>query len=208
MSNNPEQKLPSVNRSLLSTIFCSLELILFGVFLLVINFNPNLLGSQWGVSRIWLPALLGLFWLISLTHSAFVKNTVTLWISYVFLTCLAAWLIKNVGGVEYKEIYPIYVAIPAIASAGTVLFSRDRNLHLKSIIFFGLIAFILFLNSFYKVDWWVIAPIVAIMIGAFIFVNAITSRKGRWDDGDRPQRDTPYPSASANITTATEDEEK
>lgn len=40
-SNNPEQKLPKYNLSLLSTIFCSLELILFGVFLLVVNFKPD-----------------------------------------------------------------------------------------------------------------------------------------------------------------------
>ena len=193
-SNNPEQKLPKYNLSLLSTIFCSLELILFGVFLLVVNFKPDFLGAQWGVSIIWLPVALGLIWLLCLTHSAFLKNTVTLWISFVFLTCLAAWLIKNVGGVGYHKIYPIYVAIPAIASAGTLLFSKDKNLHLKSIIFFGVIAFILFLNSFYEVDWWIIAPIVAIVIGAFIFINAITSKKGRWDDGDRPQRETPYPS--------------
>lgn len=194
-SNNPEQKLPKYNQSLLSTVFCSLELILFGVFLLVVSFNENLLGPEWGVSKIWLPATLGLFWLICLTHSAFMKNTVTLWISYVFLTCLAAWLIVNLGGKEYSQIYPIYVAIPAIASAGTILFSKDKNLHLKSIIFFGAVAIILLLNSLGGLDWFIIAPIVVIVIGAFIFINAITSRKGRWDDGDRPQRDTPYPSA-------------
>lgn len=193
-SNNPEQKLPRYNLSLFSTVLCSLELILFGVFLLLVNFKSDLLGSAWPVSRIWLPATLGLVWLVCLTHSLLLKNTVTLWISFVFLTCLAAWLIHNVGGIGYDKFYPIYIAIPAIASAGTVLFSKDKNLHLKSIIFFGGIAVILLLNSAVGVDWWIIAPIVIIMAGAFIFINAITSKKGRWDDGDRPQRDRPYDS--------------
>ena len=193
-SNNPEQKLPRYNLSLFSTVLCSLELILFGAFLLVVNFKPDLLGSNWTVSRIWLPATLGLFWLICLTHSLLLKNNVTLWISFVFATCLAAWLIRNLGGVGYDKFYPIFIAIPAIASAGTILFSKDKNLHLKSIIFFGGVALILLLNSAIGVDWWVIAPIVIIMVGGFIFINAITSKKGRWDDGDRPQRDKPYDS--------------
>lgn len=193
-SNNPEQKLPRYNLSLFSTVLCSLLLILFGAFLLVVNFKPDLLGSEWTVARIWLPTTLGLFWLICLTHSLLLKNNVTLWISFVFATCLAAWLIRNLGGVGYDKFYPIFIAIPAIASAGTILFSKDKNLHLKSIIFFGGVALILLLNSAIGVDWWVIAPIVIIMVGGFIFVNAITSKKGRWDDGDRPQRDKPYDS--------------
>ncbi|HEY8389448.1 MAG TPA: hypothetical protein VIL26_00615 [Clostridia bacterium] len=200
-TNNPEQKLPRYNLSLLSTVLCSLELILFGVFLLVVNFKPDFLGSEWTVARIWLPATLGVIWLICLTHSLIIKNTVTLWISFVFATCLAAWLIHNVGGVGYERFYPIYVAIPAIASAGTLLFSKDKNLHLKSIVFFGGVALILFLNSAARIDWWIIAPIVVIMVGLFIFINAITTKKGRWDDGDRPQRDRPY-------ETRTEDNKK
>jgi hypothetical protein len=191
-SKNAEQ---SVNRSLLSTIFCSLELIAFGVLLLALYFinKDNPLPDIWQVETIWLPALLGLFWLMCLTNSVFMKNTVTLWISFVFLTCLVAWLLVNVGGnVGYKDIYPIYVAIPAIASAGTILFSKDKNLHLKTVIFFGAIAFILFLNSLGDVSWFVLGPIIAVVVGAFIFINAVTSKKGRWDDGDRPQRTTPY----------------
>ena len=191
-SNNPEQKLPRYNLSLFSTVLCSLELILFGVFLLVVNFKPDFLGAEWTVAKIRLPATLGLFFLICLTHSLLLKNTVTLWISFVFLTCLVAWFIHNLSGIGYDRFYPIYIAIPAIASAGTLLFSKDKNLHLKTIVFFGGIALILFLNSAARIDWWIIAPIVIIMVGAFIFINAITSKKGRWDDGDRPQRDKPY----------------
>ncbi|HEY8420032.1 MAG TPA: hypothetical protein VIL03_06340 [Clostridia bacterium] len=196
-SKNAEQKLPSANRSLLSTVLCSLELIAFGVFLLVLYFinKENPLPEIWHVETIWLPATLGIIWLISLTHSAVLKNTVTLWVSFVFLTCLAAWLLVNVGGKQYIEIYPIYIAIPAIASAGTILFSKDKNIHLKSIVFFGIISFFLFLNSLGDVSWFVLGPLIVVIIGAFIFINAITSRKGRWDDGDRPQRSTPYPSA-------------
>lgn len=190
-TDNPEQKLPKYSRSLISTVLSSLELIIFGVFLLVVVFKPSFLGNAYPISVIWLPATLALVWLLCLTHSLLLRNTVTFWLSFVFLTCLAAWYIHNFFAVPYAKIYPIYVAIPAIASAATLLFAKDKSVHLKSVIFFGGIALVLFINSLFGVDWWIIGPIAIIMAGGFIFVNAITSRKGRWDDGDRPQRETP-----------------
>lgn len=187
---NPEQKLPSPRLSLITTIICSLEIILLGVFLLVVRYNPALLGSGFGALRILLPAILFTMWLISLTHGALMRSAVTLWMSYIFLVCAVVWVLANHPALSfsYKQLYPLYVAIPAFASAGTILFSRDKNTHLKSIILFGAVGLILFMHSMWSVDWVIILAIGVIVVGGFVITSAITSRKGRWDDGERSQR--------------------
>lgn len=191
-NNNPEQKY-NLNRSLATTIVCSLEFILAAAFILVVRFKSDLLGPNFLVKDIWLPTVLIGMGIISLTHSLIMRSTSTLWISVVFFVCAINWALVNphLGGLTYKQIYPIYIAIPAIASLISLPFSREKNKHLKSIIFFGAISAILLINSLGKVDMFIIIPIVVIVAAGFIMVNAITRKKGRWDDGDRPQRNTP-----------------
>ena len=184
-----EVKPPTRGRRSLANILSALCIILYGVFLLL-YYKTEMFGAN-PHRNMWLTGLLAAFGLAALLSGIFRKNIVTFWLSWAFivpaLVNIGAYL--QVG--SYAQLYPLYVLIPAIASAFTWLFSRAKASHLKVIIFFGAAGFACFLQSTGALDWWFALIIGVIAVGLMLMVNALTSRRGRWDDGDRPQRKTP-----------------
>jgi uncharacterized membrane protein HdeD (DUF308 family) len=68
--------------------------------------------------------------------------------------------------------------------------ASNKNLLLKGIILFGGLGVIFMIQVFFAAHFHVMLAvgIAVIMVGLFMFINVATSRRGRWDDGDRPQR--------------------
>lgn len=184
-----EVQRPARGRRSAANILSALMIVLYGVFLLL-YYKTEMFGAE-KYDVMWLTAGLAAIGLAALISGIFRKNIVAFWMAWPFLVCAAVNLAVNFGWGTYGQLYPVYILIPAIASAFTWLFSRSKSSHLKTIIFFSAIALACFLQSTGALDWWYALIIGVIAIGLMFLVNALTSRRGRWDDGDRPQRSKP-----------------
>lgn len=176
---------------IVGNVISALLFMAYGAFLMLVYIPSS--GMYTPDKKMWLLGLFAMLGAIMLVQGIFRKSTGTFWMSWIFLTCAVTMVIAEFTKLTYGEIYPLFIAAPAVASAATWIFSRSKSSHLKTIIFFGAIAFICALNSIKQIAlaWYIIVPIIIIAAGGMILINALTMRKGRWDDGDRPQRSKP-----------------
>lgn len=184
-----EVERPTRGRRSIANILSALMVILYGVFLLLC-YQVKMFGED-PPKLLWLTGLLLMFGLAALISGMFRKNIVVFWIAWPFLVCAAVNIAVNLEWGTYGQLWPCYVLIPAVASALTWLFSRAKASHLRVIIISCAAAFACFLASTSVLDWWWALIIGVIALGAIFLVNALTARRGRWDDGDRPQRKKP-----------------
>ena len=184
-----EVERPSARRRNGGNILSALIMVLYGVFLLL-YYKFETFGTDI-FNNMWLTAGLAAIGLSALISGIFRKNIVAFWLAWAFIVPAAVNLAVNYELWTYGQLYPVYILIPAVASAFTWLFSRAKSSHLKIIIFFSAIALACFMQSTGLLDWWYALIIGVIAIGLMFLINALTARKGRWDDGDRPQRSKP-----------------
>ena len=187
---NYEVERPTRGRRSAANILSALFIVLYGVFLLL-YYKSEVFGAGERIGTMWLTALLCAIGLSALISGIFRKNIVTFWLAWPFIVCAAVNVAVYLGWGSYAQLYPCYVMIPAVASAFTWLFSRAKASHLKIIIFFSAISLACFLQSTGALDWWFALIIGVIAVGLMMMVTALTARRGRWDDGDRPQRSKP-----------------
>ncbi len=186
-----EVERPSAKRRNGGNILSALIIVLYGVFLLLYYKTEVFVSEPDRIGNMWLTAGLFAVGIAGLISGIFRKNLVAFWISWAFIVPAVVNILVNGGVGTYGELYPVYILTPAIASAFTWLFSRAKSSHLKAIIFFSAVALACFLQSTGVLDWWYALIIGIVAIGLMVLINAITSRRGRWDDGDRPQRSKP-----------------
>jgi len=179
-----EVKMPSRGVRQTANVLSALCIVLFGVFLLLYYYTEIFLFGGERFRNMWLISMLFAFGLSALISGTLRKNLVTFWIAWPFIVCGMISLAVSLGWGSYGQLYPCYVLIPAVASAFTWLFSRAKASHLRIIIFFGAAAVACFLHSTGALDWWLALIIGVIAIGLVFLVNALTSRRGRWDDAD------------------------
>ena len=99
------------------------------------------------------------------------KNPVSAWLSSAFLVPGVIGLLAEYTVLEYTQLYPFYIAIPAFASLfrwNWLLRAHMYDItwqtvkpHLRIIIFFGGIAGIFCLQSFAGISWAIVLPILA-----------------------------------------------
>ncbi|MCL2797211.1 MAG: hypothetical protein FWD58_04070 [Firmicutes bacterium] len=131
------------------------------------------------LSAIWLPSAFLTLAFCFLSAGFIGKNPVSVWLGAAFLLAGMVGLLagfdifgldKRLAGADgighadvfgYHRLYPLYIAIPAFASLITGAVFLKFKPHLRTIIFFGGISCIFWLQSFARVPWVVVLPILA-----------------------------------------------
>ena len=172
---------PTKGQRMAGNIAAGAYVVLCGVFLLLVG-----LGVFEGLT-IGNVTLIAIFYTLALAFitGAFIqKNTASLWIGTAFAVPATVTLLNNFPALTYAQLYPIYIAIPAICCAVTMILSRAYADHLKVILFFGAIALIFALQSSGLVGWGVVAPLLIVFIGLMVIIVAVRGRKNGDEDNE------------------------
>lgn len=125
------------------------------------------------------PVILVSLGLIFLITSLIQFNSVTLYLAVLLLVCAIVSFVANLTEATYGMLYPFYIAAPAIASAFTMIMSKDYKFHAR-IIFLFAVPSVFF--AFFAAELWSVVILVPalIMYAGFIAlyaalaVNAVT----------------------------------
>lgn len=111
---------------------------------------------------------------LSLLCSALIQgNSVSLWLSACFLVPALVELLVKATHLGYAELYPLYIAIPAIASLCTMLLTHEWTTHCVVAALFGVPAMLFALRSSGLVGWGVVVPLLVVYAGAVMLVVAV-----------------------------------
>ena len=111
------------------------------------------------------------------------RNSVSLWISFLFLVPALVSFLAAFTPAGYAQLYPLYIAAPAIASLCTMPMSGSYAAHGKSMLFFGLIAGLFGLESSGLVGWGVVLPLVVVFVGLMVvYVAVMLARKEKSEE--------------------------
>lgn len=180
MSENEELEITPLQR-VAGNIVAGALIILCGLFLLLVGLKVIPLGFKEVAPAACLFAV-GL----TLLFTAIVqRNSVSLWLSFAFNVPAAVTLIASYTSLGYGNLYPFFIAVPAIASLFTAFMSRGWKEHLKVIAFFGIIALLFSLNSLFGASWGIVIPLLVVFIGLLIIyaaVSSVISQKKHQDD--------------------------
>ena len=144
------------------TVLCGLFLLLCGVGVIPLSVQKIVLGS--------LLLSVGLVFLIT----GFIqKNTVSIWLSFVFITPAVVEFLAKFTPAGYDSLYPMYIAVPAISSFFTMLYSRCFRSHIFVILLFGITAFLFSLNSSSLLGWAVVLPMIIVFAGLIIILYTL-----------------------------------
>ncbi|MDR3317935.1 MAG: hypothetical protein LBS99_00670 [Clostridiales bacterium] len=183
---NEVQTSPNKANGIAATIFTGFFTVILGVYLLIGAVGT--LPFELTLANSWLPAMFFTFWLICWSNGAIRKSGFLTYVAFVFGTLGLMFALIN-GGTGFSVVWPLLVALPGIASFFAIWGSKVKRFHVKSVIFFGSMAAFWFLfSSGVIAQWWIVFIVCVVLVGVFIVINAVTSRRGQWDDGDRPQR--------------------
>ncbi len=153
-------------------IACGLVLLLAGV---------GVFGEV-SVGKLALPTVLLTIGLVFFTTAIIQRNSVSLWLSFAFITPAVVSYLANFTVLTYAQLYPLYVAIPAICSLFTMPMSGVNRDHIKVIAFFGIIAGLFALNSSGLLGWKVVLPMLLVFVGLCIILLAFMARREREND--------------------------
>ncbi len=143
--------------------------VLCGVFLLLCGLNVIPLS----VPKILLGSLLLSVGIVLLSTGLIQKNTVSIWLAFAFLTPAIVEFTAKYTAAGYDVLYPMYIAIPAIGSFFTMLYSRCVKSHIFVILLFGVTAFLFSLNSSGLLGWSVVLPIIIVFAGLAIILYTV-----------------------------------
>ena len=134
------------------------------------------------VSRVIVGTLLAAAGLIFFVSALISRNSVSLWLSFCFFVPALVELLVCVTPAGYKNLYPLYIAIPAVASLFTMLYTREWLAHLWVIALFGVPAAIFALGNIDGVGSAVILPALVIYMGFIMLALAVRSKRKDEDE--------------------------
>lgn len=170
----------SPKKRLLSNILSAAIIIAAGLFLLLCALGVIKLSASKAICGTLLTAVGASF----LTCAIIGRNSVTMWLSFCFLVPALVELLAKTTSAGYKNLYPLYVAIPAIASAVTMFVTRQWAFHLGFVAVFGIPAAILALSSSGVLSWQAVGAALVIYVGLLVLIISIKHRK-KDDEDDR-----------------------
>ena len=173
----------SPRQKLAQRISAIIIIVLAGVFLLlsgVVHAFPH-------IRVVLAVTILLAFALIFLFAGLIGKNKVSIWISIAFFVPVVVEFLVIFYVVIYSQIYPVYIAIPFIASLIVGLIWRNLRPHLFVMILFGGLAMLFALQSTgiaNRIDglngWAFVLPLAgALLIGAMVWVGIKLTRKNK-----------------------------
>ena len=170
MKNNIEDTELTKGQKLAGNLIAGAYTVLCGIFLLLVGLN---LFDGLSIGNTALPTILLTVGLVFLTTAIIQRNTVSLWLSFAFIVPAVVSYLNNFTPLTYARLYPLYIAIPAIASLFTMIMSKAYSDHIKIVIFFGVIAAVFSLQSSSVAGWGVVIPVLVVIAGLAIVYAAI-----------------------------------
>ena len=180
MSRSETQNELTPAKKIAGNIIAGSMVVLCGIFLLLSGIGVFPLK----ISDVALPSCLIAVGLTLLITAVINRNPVSLWLSFMFLTPAAVSLCT--AYTSYANLYPFYIASPAIASLLTLpMTPRSFKSHIKVILFFGVLAFLFMLNSLIGIGWNIVLPIILVAAGAAIIAVAALALRPVKTDKDK-----------------------
>lgn len=156
--------------------------IVTGVFLLAAGLILILSGVgviKASVSDVAAPTVLYGLGISILIGAVITKNSISLWIAGVMLTCGSASLFEVVTSASYSNLYPMYIAAPGVGCAFSVWLAEYKPSVLKPMLFFGGLSAVFSLNSSGACGWGITGGVLAAYIGVVIIAIALNAYLNR-----------------------------
>ncbi|MBR6773229.1 MAG: hypothetical protein IKM16_01040 [Clostridia bacterium] len=180
MSNNVNEEFElTPSQRVAGNVIAGAGTLLCGLFLLLVGFG---VFSPLTVEEVWLCAILFAVGLVFVVTALVQKNSVTMWLSFAFIVPGVVNCLCTFTHLTYAQLYPLYIAIPAIASFFTMFLTGSYSAHGKTILFFGVLAGIFALNSSALLGWNIVVPIIVVFVGILIMLVALKAKKGDNDN--------------------------
>lgn len=180
MSNNVNEEFElTPSQRVAGNVIAGAGTLLCGLFLLLVGFG---VFSPLTVEEVWLCAILFAVGLVFVVTALVQKNSVTMWLSFAFIVPGVVNCLCTFTPLTYAQLYPLYIAIPAIASFFTMFLTGSYSAHVKTILFFGVLAGIFALNSSALLGWNIVVPIIVVFVGILIMLVALKAKKGDNDN--------------------------
>lgn len=158
-------------RRFASNITAAAVLIVTGAVLFALGMATDI-----DMSKLIVPVILAAIGLILLISAVIQFNTVTMYLSMLFLVCSAVSFAAHYSSAGYSELWPTYILAPAVASVATMFMSGDYKFHIRLIVLFGVPAILLSLLSFGLVDMRIIIPALIMFAGLAALYVALAVR--------------------------------
>jgi hypothetical protein len=181
MSNNVNEEFElTPSQRIAGNVIAGAGTLLCGLFLLLVGLG---VFSPLTVEEVWLCSLLFAVGLVFIVTALVQRNSVTMWLAFAFIVPGVVNALCTFANFTYAQLYPLYIAIPAIASFFTMFLTRSYSAHVKTILFFGVLAGIFALNSSSLLGWNIVVPIIVVFVGVLIMLVALkANRKGENDN--------------------------
>ncbi len=134
------------------------------------------------VRKIAAPTVLFAFFIAVFVSAVIAKNALSMWIAGVILACGLPSFFAAIAAVGYGELYPLYVAAPAIGCVFAIFYSESKAPQIKGFLFFGVLAAIFALQSSGVCGWGLTAGLLAAFGGACIIIYAVLAYKNKEKD--------------------------
>ncbi|MCH5160399.1 MAG: hypothetical protein J1G04_00050 [Clostridiales bacterium] len=132
------------------------------------------------VRKIAAPTVLFAFGISMLVSAIIAKNSLSMWIAGVILSCGTVSLLAVTTTAGYAELYPIYIASPGIGCCFAIFFAEVWFPQVKASVFFGTLSAIFALQSSGTIGWGLTAGLLATFAGVCVILYAVLAyiRKG------------------------------
>lgn len=125
------------------------------------------------VRRIAAPTVLFGIGLAVLFSAIIAKNSLSMWIAGIVITCGVPSLLAAVTTAGYAVTFPVYIAAPGIGCVFAIWFSEVKFAHIKTILFFGVLASVFSLASTGVCGWGLTSGILAAFVGVCVIAYAV-----------------------------------
>ncbi len=162
----------SRTRKLASDVVAAAIIVAAGALLLGLG-----IGTDVNMSKLIVPVVLTALGMILLVSALIQFNTVTMYLSMLFLVSAAVSFVAHYSpSAGYAQLWPTYILAPAVSSLATMFMSGDFKFHIRLIVLFGVPAVLLSLMSFGVVDMRIIIPALIVFAGLAALYVALAVR--------------------------------
>lgn len=150
--------------------------IAMGVLLVIAGIILALAGAgviPVAVRKIAAAVILLAFGLGVLIGAVIARNSISMWIAGVILACALPSLVTAISTVTYYNLFPIYIAAPAVGCALSVIFADAKLACVKCGAFFAVLAALFALVSSGLCGWGLTGGLVAAFGGVCVIAYAV-----------------------------------
>ena len=171
MTDGETYKEISRGKKLASDVAAAAIIIAAGALLLGLG-----IGTDVDMSKLVVPAVLSALGLILIVSALIQFNTVTMYLSMLFLVSAAVSFVAHYTPATYSQLWPTYILAPPVASLATMFMSGDFKFHIRLIVLFGVPAILLSLMSFGVDGLRIILPALIVFAGLAALYVALAVR--------------------------------